>query len=74
MSNQQSLDQAGLLYRYLAWRGQENVDNEIRYYADAECGEDDLRDYRLKLALRDPLLEIRWSEDFSTAALRTCQG
>ena len=62
----------GFLYCYLAWRGQTRVDGETRYFADASCGEDDLRDYRLTLELRDRRLQIRWSEDFTTAALEAC--
>ena len=62
----------GFLYCSMAWRGENRVDGETRYFADASCGEDDLRDYRLTLELRDRRLRIRWSDDFTTAALEAC--
>ena len=62
----------GFLYCSLSWRGQTRVEGENRYFADASCGEDDLRDYRLTLELRDRRLHIRWSEDFTTRALEAC--
>ena len=62
----------GFLYCILAWRGEAQIDGETRYFADAQCGEDDLRDYRISLELRQRRLQIRWSDDFSTTALQAC--
>ena len=62
----------GFLYCSMSWRGETRIDGEPRYFADASCGEDDLRDYRLTLELRDNRLKIRWSDDFTTAALEAC--
>lgn len=62
----------GFLYCALSWQGETRIDGEPRYFADASCGEDDLRDYRLTLELRDRRLRIRWSDDFTTTALEAC--
>ena len=62
----------GFLFCSLAWRGETRIDGKSRYFADASCGEDDLRDYRVTLELRDRRLRIRWSADFTTAALEAC--
>lgn len=64
----------GFLYCQMTWRGQQPSGDATRYYAHAQCGEDDLRDYRITLLLRQRRLEIRWSPDFSTAALEPCRG
>ena len=39
----------------------------------AQCGEDDLRDYRLVLRRQGGRLHIRWSEDFTTGELLACR-
>ena len=63
----------GFLYCFLSWRGETRVGGQPLYYAEARCGEDDLRDYRLSFELRDKRLRIYWSEDFTTAALEACR-
>ena len=62
----------GFIYCYLSWRGYEDTGEGTRAWADARCGEDDLRDYRLRLELREHRLSIRWSNDFSVFRLQAC--
>ena len=62
----------GFIYCYLSWRGRESKNGITRAWADARCGEDDLRDYRLQLELRERRLSIRWSEDFIVSQLQSC--
>lgn len=64
----------GFIFCSLAWRGQETAAGEVRAWADARCGEDNLRDYRLQLRLRASRLEIRWSPDFVARDLRSCRS
>lgn len=63
----------GHIYCYLSWRGQDNNGARLRAYAVAQCGEDDLREYRLTLRLQQDSLRIRWSDDFVTRELMACR-
>lgn len=60
----------GFIYCYLTWRGHDAEKN--RAWADARCGEDDLREYSLVLNLRGQALDIRWSDSFTARNLRFC--
>lgn len=62
----------GNIYCYLSWRDHEGDSDGLRAYALAQCGEDNLREYQLRLLLQQGELQIRWSEDFTTRALRAC--
>ncbi len=64
--------QQGNIYCYLSWQEPEQTDDGMRVYAFAQCGEDNLREYRLMLQLEQGRLRIRWSEDFTTRALEAC--
>lgn len=41
-------------------------------FALALCGEDDVRDYRLKFELRDNLLTLHWNEHVTNGPLQRC--
>ena len=62
----------GFIYCYLSWVGQELHDDTVSAHAWAQCGEDNLRDYRLRLQRKAGYLQIRWSDDFITASLEAC--
>ncbi|MDH3761757.1 MAG: hypothetical protein OEU50_12305 [Gammaproteobacteria bacterium] len=62
----------GEIYCYLSWHDAEQVGDDFRVYALAQCGEDNLREYQLKLNLQQQKLRIRWSDDFTTRALEAC--
>lgn len=62
----------GFIYCYLSWNGHEKGNDAVTAYARAQCGEDNLRDYRLRLRHSAGRLQIRWSEDFTTAKLQHC--
>ena len=64
----------GDLYCYLRWLGEDSAGAGLTVYADAQCGEDTLRDYRLLLRLRQQRLRITWSPDFTTGELRRCDA
>ena len=63
----------GLIYCYLQWRDQSPATSGIQAIADAQCGEDTLREYRLVLELQNETLRIHWSADFSTPDLQMCR-
>lgn len=63
----------GMIYCYLQWRDQSPGLSGLQAIADAQCGEDTLREYRLVLELQHETLRIHWSSDFSTAGLQRCQ-
>ncbi len=64
--------QQGFIYCYLSWIGYERAGDSVTAHAWAQCGEDNLRDYRLRLQRETDQLQIRWSEDFSTPQLQNC--
>ena len=63
----------GFLYCYLSLYEHKYDGNSIEAFALAQCGEDNLRDYRLNLKLLNGKLRISWSQDFTTQALMTCE-
>ena len=63
----------GLVYCYMRWRNKSDGTYGLQAMAEAQCGEDTIRDYRLVLELREETLRIHWSADFSTASLQLCQ-
>jgi len=64
----------GFIYCHISWRGQRRDGDETRAWADARCGEDDLRDYRLQFSLQARRLQIRWSPDFVARGLEFCRS
>ena len=63
----------GLVHCQVNWLGEQTVPDGKRFHAMAQCGEDDLRDYRLLMQLSEEGLSIRWSLDYSTAVLQRCR-
>ena len=63
----------GLVHCQVRWLGSEQTGNGKRYSAMAQCGEDDLRDYRLSMLLNADGLSIRWSFDYVTPVLQRCR-
>ena len=60
------------MYCYLRWRNHDEVSGSLQAMADAQCGEDTIRDFRLVLELQNEKLKIHWSQDFSTTELLSC--
>ena len=51
----------GPTHCYLNWQGSREIDGGLETTALAQCGEDNLREYRLRLRQRNERLQIRWS-------------
>ena len=64
----------GSLYCYLRWLGEDSGAEGLVVYAFAQCGEDTLRDFQLKLSLQRDRLRITWSPDFTTSELQVCSS
>lgn len=64
----------GQVYCFLRWRNHDEVSGLLQAMADAQCGEDTIRDFRLVLELQNEKLRIHWSSDFSTKELQSCSG
>jgi len=62
----------GNVYCYLSWHEKRHDGDGLQAHALAQCGEDNLREYRLTLRLQQERLRIRWSDDFTTRALEAC--
>ncbi len=62
----------GPIYCYLTWLSNQELADGSETQVFAQCGEDTLREYRVFFLLRDQRLQIRWSENFTTAELERC--
>lgn len=62
----------GMIYCYLQWLDHYQIDDGSESLAVAQCGEDNVVDYRVVLQLNSDRLRIRWSSDFTTRALESC--
>ena len=65
--------QQGSIYCRVDWQPPRGDDTDLTVGAFARCGEDGPREYHLLLQLSQGKLRIRWSEDFTTAALEACR-
>lgn len=63
----------GFMHCLARWHVHRGDARESHTWAHLQCGEDLPRDYRVSFLLRDGRLRIRWSEDFTTAALVRCR-
>ncbi len=64
--------QHGLIYCRIFWRAHHNDENVTLARAMVQCGEDGVRDYRVSFRLQQGLLQMRWSEHFTTRPLERC--
>lgn len=63
----------GFIYCYVAWYEQTSDAHGEKAFAYAQCGEDQLRDFQIRLSLQNGKLSMRWSEDFTTQELEACR-
>ena len=64
--------QHGVIFCQVEWQPPRGQPPDLSVEAFARCGEDGLREYRILLELSQGALRIRWSPDFTTAALGFC--
>ena len=65
--------QHGLIYCRVNWRDHHSGADGTDAQAFVQCGEDSVRDYRVVFRLREGLLQMRWSRDFTTRRLQPCE-
>ena len=64
--------QHGLIYCRISWQSHHDDDTVTQARAMVQCGEDSVRDYRVSFRLQQGLLQMRWSEHFTTRPLERC--